>query len=73
MNVTTKPKGFKICYALRKMGSGNETRLDNKPWKKCWVWEVSLVVYACGKRDPNSEKKSISRYLANAEACWEPS
>ena len=29
INVTTKSKGFKTCYALRKMGSGNESRLDN--------------------------------------------
>ena len=35
--------GFKTCYALNKMG------LDNICWKKCWVWEVSLAVYARGK------------------------
>ena len=46
--------GFKCCYALRKMGSGNESQLDNIRWEKCWVREVSLVVYACGERNPNS-------------------
>ena len=28
INVTTKSKGFKTCYALRKMGSGNKSRLE---------------------------------------------
>ena len=55
INVDTKSKGFKTCYALRKMGSGNESQLDNICWKKCWVWEVSLAVCAFGERDPNSD------------------
>ena len=52
---TTKSNGFIICQALRKMGSGNESRLDNKRWKKCWVQEVSQAVCGCGKRDSNSD------------------
>ena len=43
-------KGSKLANALRKMGKGNESRLDNIRWKKCWVREVSLAVYACGER-----------------------
>ena len=45
--------GFKTCYAIRKMGSENESRLDNIRWKKYWVQEVSLAVYECGERNPN--------------------
>ena len=28
-------KGSKLANALRKMGKGNESRLDNIRWKKC--------------------------------------
>ena len=47
--------GFKTCYTLRKMGSGNDSRMDNIHLKIIWVREVSLVVYACGERDANSD------------------
>ena len=39
------------------MEDGNRKRVAVGQYmsEKCWVREVSLAVYACGERDPNSD------------------